>query len=131
MTNGTELLASRRKRSDEECVVDFLADGSERLNCDERDEVNSISPGLNARTSFISREDVHDEEGDGHKEEGRIVGGVESDEHSAPWLCALHHNEQFFCGGCIIHPKYVLTASHCFYVWKNKRSVSSLQLSVV
>lgn len=48
--------------------------------------------------------------------EGRVVGGHEADEHSAPWIVSLQlvfltarHN----CGGSIIATDWIVTAAHC------------------
>ncbi|XP_053566915.1 plasminogen [Bombina bombina] len=45
---------------------------------------------------------------------GRIVGGCESNPFSWPWQISLRTSFDFhFCGGTLIHPQWVLTASHC------------------
>ncbi|XP_007981105.1 serine protease 30-like isoform X1 [Chlorocebus sabaeus] len=52
----------------------------------------------------------------GHsKEAGRIVGGQDTQEERWPWqvglwLASVGH----ICGGSLIHPRWVLTAAHCF-----------------
>ncbi|MCP4111136.1 MAG: serine protease [Desulfobacteraceae bacterium] len=49
----------------------------------------------------------------------RIVGGEEADPGAWPWITALvkaHINSLFsghYCGGTLIHSKWVLTAAHC------------------
>eukprot|EP00094_Tigriopus_californicus_P007002 TCALIF_06741-PA protein Name:"Similar to AAEL013712 Trypsin 5G1 (Aedes aegypti)" AED:0.30 eAED:0.30 QI:0/0.33/0/1/0.66/0.5/4/0/381 len=44
----------------------------------------------------------------------RIVGGTETDPNEFPWMVSLQTtNGQHFCGGSIIHSKYILTAAHC------------------
>jgi len=49
-------------------------------------------------------------------DQGRIVGGVEANPHSWPWMAALLKNGNFqFCGGSLIAPQWVMTAGHCFY----------------
>ncbi|XP_042228825.1 serine proteinase stubble-like [Homarus americanus] len=46
----------------------------------------------------------------------KIVGGKETGEHEFPWQVGLIHKgdkTQVFCGGSVIHPKWVITAAHC------------------
>jgi len=52
----------------------------------------------------------------GNMNEGRIVGGVEANPHSWPWMVALMQSGNFqFCGGSLIAPQWIMTAGHCFY----------------
>merc|ERR1712037_742312 len=44
---------------------------------------------------------------------GRIVGGIEAEEHEWPWQVALFIDDAWFCGGSIISENYILTAAHC------------------
>lgn len=47
---------------------------------------------------------------------GRIVGGVDADPLSAPWMVSLQWGTirpSHFCGGSIINPNWVLTSGHC------------------
>jgi hypothetical protein len=48
----------------------------------------------------------------------RIIGGHDADQGEYPWMAALYHAEYSpfdgqFCGGVLVHPRYVLTAAHC------------------
>ncbi|XP_005753311.1 plasminogen-like [Pundamilia nyererei] len=45
---------------------------------------------------------------------GRIVGGCVSKPHSWPWQISLRTiTGTHFCGGTLIHPQWVVTATHC------------------
>lgn len=44
----------------------------------------------------------------------RIIGGEKTDIKDHPWQVALQFKGEFFCGGSIVAPKWVLTAAHCF-----------------
>ncbi|XP_047502732.1 coagulation factor XII-like [Penaeus chinensis] len=60
----------------------------------------------------------------------RIVGGTEvSPAFRYPWLVALFDSpylEEPFCGGSIINLRYVVTAAHCLFSWRNKPKPATL-----
>uniref|UniRef100_A0A8C6VEC5 Urokinase-type plasminogen activator n=1 Tax=Naja naja TaxID=35670 RepID=A0A8C6VEC5_NAJNA len=46
----------------------------------------------------------------------KIVGGLTASIESQPWIASIFYSRgnQFFCGGSLIDPCWVLTAAHCF-----------------
>lgn len=44
---------------------------------------------------------------------GFLPGGYTCRPHSQPWQAALLVQGRLFCGGVLVHPKWVLTAAHC------------------
>lgn len=53
---------------------------------------------------------------------GKIVGGVDAEIEDYPWQVAiLTSGNQQFCGGSIIHERWILTAAHCVGVYSNIR----------
>ncbi|XP_053151049.1 plasminogen isoform X2 [Hemicordylus capensis] len=44
---------------------------------------------------------------------GRVVGGCVSNPHSWPWQISLRRFNMHFCGGTLIDPQWVVTATHC------------------
>ncbi|XP_026529986.1 urokinase-type plasminogen activator [Notechis scutatus] len=46
----------------------------------------------------------------------KIVGGLTAPIETQPWIASIFHSRgnQFFCGGSLIDPCWVLTAAHCF-----------------
>lgn len=43
----------------------------------------------------------------------RIIGGVETNRNEFPFIVSFARHGRHFCGGAIIDPEWVLTASHC------------------
>lgn len=66
----------------------------------------------------------------------RIVGGSDTSVSRWPWMAALVYRtsgssyDGQFCGGSLIHPRWVLTAGHCF-LDRNDNVDSSIELDVV
>lgn len=47
----------------------------------------------------------------------RIINGKEADVLEFPWMALLNYgtdDSPWKCGGSLIHPRYVLSAAHCF-----------------
>ncbi|XP_041425008.1 trypsin-3 [Xenopus laevis] len=47
-------------------------------------------------------------------DESRIVGGYECAPHSQPWQVHLTYKGNFFCGGSLIAPRWIVSAAHCY-----------------
>jgi len=60
-----------------------------------------------------------EEQGPRERKTVRIVGGVEAEVGQWPWMAALVESytddleSGHFCGGALIHPRWVVTAGHC------------------
>lgn len=49
----------------------------------------------------------------------RIVGGnAVTIIRKFPWIASLRHNNKHYCGAMLIHPRWLISAKHCFRVTK-------------
>ena len=49
----------------------------------------------------------------------RIVGGnAVTTLRKYPWVASLRHNNKHYCGAMLIHPRWLISAKHCFRVTK-------------
>ena len=46
---------------------------------------------------------------------GRVIGGVNATANSWPWIISLRIGGLHNCGGSLIRPNWVLTATHCLF----------------
>ena len=44
----------------------------------------------------------------------RIVGGTAANPGAWPWQISMAYNGNHWCGGSIVAPNWIVTASHCF-----------------
>jgi len=45
----------------------------------------------------------------------RIIGGTQVDDNDSKWEFIVSVQNNYFCGGSLIAPQWVLTAAHCWY----------------
>nr|XP_048294163.1 kallikrein-1-like [Myodes glareolus] len=59
--------------------------------------------------------------------QSRVIGGFDCGKNSQPWMAAVYHYSKFQCGGILVHPKWVLTAAHCYndkyQVWLGRNNL--------
>ena len=51
----------------------------------------------------------------------RIIGGTKTANNRWPWMVSIKDGESktHFCGGSIVHSRFILTAAHCFKMYNN------------
>ena len=58
----------------------------------------------------------------GDRPKTRIVGGTKASAGDWPWQAMLMRGSFGFCGGTLVAPQWVVTASHCVDKYKNQPS---------
>ncbi|XP_063698056.1 venom serine protease-like [Culicoides brevitarsis] len=99
-----------------------------------RNTTSSISDDDAASGRFECRLQVEKRErcdcGWGRPVDRRIVNGSETERNEFPSVVAMIHvpSNYTFCGGTIIHPRYILSAAHCFvsHTYRNRYEVKIL-----
>ena len=71
------------------------------------------NPGMVSPSSFNTR-GFCPADSCGSRPNTRIVGGTQAPRHSWPWQVQLRSSGRFpFCGGSLVHPRWVVSATHC------------------
>lgn len=105
-------------------------------NCIDRNDwqlcigyVSYESSGINVSFNISKYHAGGIENNQPYKLHGRIVGGFALDITQVPWQVSIQtNNSVHFCGGSIIHKRWILTAAHCLTSIQNK--TSSIQVRV-
>ncbi|XP_056587833.1 coagulation factor VII-like [Triplophysa dalaica] len=105
----------------------FCTDASSHRNCSCADGYFTGSNGYSCLTheAFPCGKVPLLQGGSGDKKlqqdtRSRIVGGTECPKGHCPWQVLLKYGEKGFCGGVIVKPSWILTASHCLEKLKVK-----------
>ena len=62
--------------------------------------------------------------------QSRVIGGTDARKGAWPWQVGMYVNGRFICGGTLIAPNWILTASHCVVSSGRERSASSFEIVV-
>ncbi|RXM36239.1 Ovochymase-2 [Acipenser ruthenus] len=95
-------------------VVDFVTEDTRGCNWDHLD----IYDGPNAVSKLLDPCGITKFKPCGlgqqlMQEQSRIINGIVACPNSWPWQVSLQYKGQHYCGGCLIHQNWVLTAGHC------------------
>ncbi|XP_058144025.1 serine protease 55 isoform X1 [Dasypus novemcinctus] len=64
---------------------------------------------------------------EGISKHARIIGGMEAKAGEFPWQVSIQASNEHFCGGAILSEWWILTAAHCFELYK----VTPRELNIV
>ena len=60
----------------------------------------------------------------------RVIGGTDAAKGAWPWQIGMYRHGFFICGGTLIAPNWVLTASHCVVSYGRVGSASDYEIVV-
>ena len=63
-------------------------------------------------------------------QQSRVIGGTDAAKGAWPWQVGMYYAGGFICGGTLIAPNWVLTASHCVVSGGSTRVASNFEIVV-